>query len=198
MCLLASASASPCMITTDARVTRELGRSPELVAFGRAFSIKVVTSASRQKAGSCTATRATARRASCYRVRRETRNEGPDDQATICFRRPHCTSAFVSRSPSASPRPSRPPSLQRRFFPVGLQGLSGGKNGFYGGRCAGAIEVLDALNSETTRFCPPEKTTNLQRVKVVVDYIEAHSEAKNADFNLVANEAMAKAWPCKK
>lgn len=84
------------------------------------------------------------------------------------------------------------------FFLSGCKDYLAGKNGFYGGRCAGAIEVLDALNSETTRFCPPEKTTNLQRVKVVVDYIEAHSEAKNADFNLVANEAMAKAWPCKK
>jgi hypothetical protein len=54
------------------------------------------------------------------------------------------------------------------------------------------------LNDDTKLFCPPGGATNLQRIKVIVDYIEKRPDRKNADFRLVANEAMAKAWPCKK
>jgi Ssp1 endopeptidase immunity protein Rap1a len=61
-----------------------------------------------------------------------------------------------------------------------------------------AVEVLDALNSDTKLFCPPDNTDNLQRVRTIVSYIEARPERKNEDFRLLANEAMAKAWPCTK
>jgi hypothetical protein len=91
-----------------------------------------------------------------------------------------------------------PRSFSADFFLAGCKDYLTGKSNFFGGRCAGAVEVLDALNSDTKLFCPPDNATNLQRVQVVVDYIEARPERKNADFRLVANEAMAKAWPCKK
>ena len=91
-----------------------------------------------------------------------------------------------------------PRSFSADFFLSGCKDYLAAKSNFFGGRCAGAVEVLDALNSDTKLFCPPENATNLQRVQVIVDYIEARPERKNADFRLVANEAMAKAWPCKK
>jgi hypothetical protein len=92
-----------------------------------------------------------------------------------------------------------PRSSSADFFLAGCKDyIRGATRDFFSGRCAGAVEVLGALNSETKRFCPPENLDNLQRVKVIVDYIEAHPERKKADFMLVANEAMANAWPCKK
>ena len=63
---------------------------------------------------------------------------------------------------------------------------------------AWAVEVLDALNLDTKLFCPPDNTDNLQRVRTIVSYIEARPDRKKEDFRLLANEAMAKAWPCRK
>ena len=58
-------------------------------------------------------------------------------------------------------------------------------------------EVIDDLGSGTKLFCPPEVTNNLERVRVIVAYIEARPERMKDGFGLLANEAMAKAWPCK-
>ncbi|HXX49793.1 MAG TPA: Rap1a/Tai family immunity protein [Xanthobacteraceae bacterium] len=103
---------------------------------------------------------------------------------------------------SLSSAPARPQAVPRYFsadfYLAGCKDFLAGKSNFFGGRCVGAVEVLDALNSDTKMFCPPDNATNLQRVQVIVGYIEARPERKNADFRLVANEAMAKAWPCKK
>jgi hypothetical protein len=35
-------------------------------------------------------------------------------------------------------------------------------------------------------------------MQVVVDYIKMRPDRKSADFSLVADQAMEKAWPCKK
>jgi hypothetical protein len=60
------------------------------------------------------------------------------------------------------------------------------------------VEVPDDLGSGTKLFCPPETTNNLDRVRVIVAYIdEARPERMAEGFGLLANEAMAKAWSCK-
>jgi hypothetical protein len=89
-------------------------------------------------------------------------------------------------------------SYTAEFYVEGCKDFLAGHSNFFAGRCVGALEVLDALNDDTKLFCPPEATTNLQRAQAVVNYIEARPERKTADFRLVANQAMAKAWPCKK
>jgi hypothetical protein len=105
-------------------------------------------------------------------------------------------------APLLSPLPARaqavPHFYTADFFLAGCKDYVAATSNFFSGRCAGAIEVLDALNLDTKLFCPPEKATTVQRAQVIIDYIEARPERKNADFRLVANEAMAKAWPCKK
>jgi hypothetical protein len=53
------------------------------------------------------------------------------------------------------------------------------------------------LSNDTKAFCVPEAAGNLERVRIIVAYIEALPERKKEDFRLLANEAMAKAWPCK-
>jgi len=100
------------------------------------------------------------------------------------------------------PVPARPQAVARsysaEFYVEGCKDFLAGNSSFFAGRCVGALEVLNALNDDTKLFCPPEGATNLQRVKAVVNYIETPPDLKNADFRLVANQAMAKAWPCKK
>jgi hypothetical protein len=100
------------------------------------------------------------------------------------------------------PVPARPQAVARsysaEFYVEGCKDFLAGKSSFFAGRCIGALEVLDALNDDTKLFCPPQGATNLQRAQVVVNYIETQPGRKNADFRLVANQAMAKAWPCKK
>jgi len=84
------------------------------------------------------------------------------------------------------------------FYISGCKDFLAGKSDFFSGRCVGAIEVLDALNLDTKTYCPPETTSNLQRVQAVVGYIDARPQRKQEDFRLLAMEAMAKTWPCKK
>jgi hypothetical protein len=84
------------------------------------------------------------------------------------------------------------------FYLDGCKDFVAGKSNFFAGRCVGAVEVLDALNADTKLFCPPDNADNLQRVRTIVTYIEARPDRKKEDFRLLANEAMAKAWPCKK
>ena len=72
-----------------------------------------------------------------------------------------------------------------------------GRSDFLSGRCVGAVEDLDDLGSGIKLFCPPEITNNLDRVRVIVAYIETQPERMKDGFGLMASEAMAKAWPCK-
>ena len=98
---------------------------------------------------------------------------------------------FGSRAdaaPQAVPR-----AYQAGFYLEGCKDFLAGKTDFLSGRCVGAVEVIDDLGSGTKLFCPPEATNNLERVRVIVAYIESRPERMKDG----ANEAMAKAWPCK-
>jgi len=105
--------------------------------------------------------------------------------------------AFVATATAAGPAASSR-MFSADFYLGGCKDFVAGKSNFFAGRCVGAVEVLDALNADTKLFCPPDNTDNLQRVRTIVTYIEARPDRKNEDFRLLANEAMAKAWPCKK
>jgi hypothetical protein len=107
-----------------------------------------------------------------------------------------CT-PFVDRAKAAGP-PATARVFSADFYLGGCKDFVAGKSNFFAGRCVGAVEVLDALNADTKLFCPPDNADNLQRVRTIVSYIEARPDRKNEDFRLLANEAMAKAWPCKK
>jgi len=101
----------------------------------------------------------------------------------------------------ASKAEAGPPATARvftaDFYLAGCKDFIAGKSNFFAGRCVVAVEVLDALNSDTTLFSPPDNTANLQRVRTIVSYIDSRPDRKTEDFRLLANEAMAKAWPCK-
>lgn len=103
-----------------------------------------------------------------------------------------CGSA-AEASPQAASR-----TYSADFYISGCKDFLAGKSDFFSGRCVGAIEVLDALNLDTKTYCPPEATSNLQRVQAIVTYIDARPQRKAEDFRLLAMEAMTKTWPCKK
>jgi hypothetical protein len=73
------------------------------------------------------------------------------------------------------------------FYLAGCKDFIARKSNFFTGRCVGAIKVLDALNSDTKLFCPPDNADNLQRVRTIVFHIDARPERKNEDFRLLAN-----------
>ena len=98
----------------------------------------------------------------------------------------------ANAGPQAVPR-----AYQAGFFLSGCKDFLAGRSDFLSGRCVGAVEVIDDLGSGSKLFCPPEATSNLERVRVIVAYIESQPERMKNGFGLLANEAMAKAWPCK-
>jgi Rap1a immunity proteins len=104
--------------------------------------------------------------------------------------------ALVGSTADAGPQ-AVPRAYQAGFYLEGCKDFLAGKSDFLSGRCVGAVEVIDDLGSGTKLFCPPEATNNLERVRVIVAYIEARPERMKDGFGLLANEAMAKAWPCK-
>jgi len=104
-------------------------------------------------------------------------------------------SLFCSTSHAALPAA---PGFSADIYLPGCKEFIAGRTSFFAGRCVGVVEVLTALNSDTKLFCAPDGTTTLQRVRSVVAYLEARPERTKEDFRLLANEAMAKTWPCPK
>jgi hypothetical protein len=100
------------------------------------------------------------------------------------------TSTAHAGSPAAS-------AYRAEVYLSGCKDFIAGRPNFQGGRCVGAVEVLEDLSEDTKLFCSPAAINNLERVRVIVAYIEAKPERMKEDFRLLANEAMAKAWPCK-
>ena len=90
-----------------------------------------------------------------------------------------------------------PRKYQAGFYLEGCKDFLAGRSNFLSGRCVGAVEVLDELGSDNKAFCPPETINNIEQVRVIVIYIEGLPKRVTDGFGLLANEAMAKAWPCK-
>jgi hypothetical protein len=103
--------------------------------------------------------------------------------------------ALFATAAQADP-PGTPNALSANTYLRGCKDFVAGRSNFFSGRCVGVIEVLDAANADSKTFCAPPNTNNLQRVRAVITYIDAHPERGNDDFRILANEAMAKAWPC--
>jgi hypothetical protein len=65
--------------------------------------------------------------------------------------------------------------------------------------CYGEIDALafvgTLLNSDD-RFCMPVVVAREEALRVVVRYLEAHPEAKNENFKIIALAAMKAEWPC--
>ena len=93
--------------------------------------------------------------------------------------------------------PAVPRKYQAGFYLEGCKDFLAGRSNFLSGRCVGAIEVLNELGSDNKSFCPPETINNLEQVRVIVTFIQGLPKRLTEGFGLLANEAMAKAWPCK-
>jgi hypothetical protein len=116
----------------------------------------------------------------------------------IAFRTGFAVLLAVSSSAAFADPPAVKHAYTAEFYLPGCKDFIAGKLDFFGGRCVGALEVLDALSEDTKAYCAPDATNNLERARIVVAYIEARPDRMKEDFRLLANEAMANAWPCKK
>jgi hypothetical protein len=80
---------------------------------------------------------------------------------------------------------------------------------FKSGFCAGTITTLRVLSdcgrfgvlhcaerSVALGFCIPPNVTNGQAVRAVVQYIDAQPARWHENFDMLAIEALRKAWPC--
>jgi hypothetical protein len=104
--------------------------------------------------------------------------------------------ALVGSTAEAGPQ-AVPRKYQAGFYLDGCKDFLAGRSNFLSGRCVGATEILGELGSDNKLFCLPDTIGNLEQVRVIVTYIEALPKRMTDGFGLLANEAMAKTWPCK-
>ena len=72
---------------------------------------------------------------------------------------------------------------------------------FDNGLCAGIVGTLFQVGPvlrEDLAFCPPEGTNIFQGTRVVIRYIETHSELRNEDIEVLAANALRAEWPCQR
>jgi hypothetical protein len=69
--------------------------------------------------------------------------------------------------------------------------------GICNGVIKGLMTVADVL-PPSLRFCIPDGMTIGPAIGVTVAYLEAKPERRNESFVLLALEAFAQAWPCKR
>jgi hypothetical protein len=69
--------------------------------------------------------------------------------------------------------------------------------GICNGVIKGLMTVADVL-PPSLRFCIPDGMTIAPAIGVTVAYLEAKPERRNESFVLLALEAFADAWPCKR
>jgi hypothetical protein len=70
---------------------------------------------------------------------------------------------------------------------------------FWEGQCAGVIDTwlyFGALLPENERFCPPKIIPPSQAQRVVVRWLEKHSEKLHLNFIGLVWEALRESWPC--
>ena len=79
----------------------------------------------------------------------------------------------------------------------GCRELVAGKtdNAFNRGICLGLAKILFEYASNV---CPPDEIQNDQIVGAIVQYIDSDPARLKENFNVMAIEAMRKAWPCKR
>jgi hypothetical protein len=64
---------------------------------------------------------------------------------------------------------------------------------FFQGYCAGAVRALIEFAAGA---CAPKGATNMQGVRIVLQYIDARPTRLHENFNKLAAEALRQAWPC--
>jgi hypothetical protein len=82
-------------------------------------------------------------------------------------------------------------------------------SGWSVGLCSGTIDGILTVavqqrvamvarygKAENVPFCSPPTATRDEAIRVVVRYLDEHSDLKMEEFGSVALEALEKAWPC--
>jgi Rap1a immunity proteins len=69
---------------------------------------------------------------------------------------------------------------------------------YFMGICTGIIDTIGLMGVAFHRVCLPNGVTTRQAVAVVVQYIDKRPARMHEAFKILAIEALAAAWPCKK
>jgi Rap1a immunity proteins len=64
---------------------------------------------------------------------------------------------------------------------------------FLQGHCAGAVQALVEFAAGA---CAPKDATNMQGVRIVLQYIDARPARLHENFDKLAAEALRQIWPC--
>jgi hypothetical protein len=70
-----------------------------------------------------------------------------------------------------------------------------GDESFLAGICHGVVRAVLIVDDET---CAPNRSTQGQAVRLVVQYIEARPSRQHESFVQLAIEALRAAWPCRR
>ncbi|HXV24712.1 MAG TPA: Rap1a/Tai family immunity protein [Alphaproteobacteria bacterium] len=74
------------------------------------------------------------------------------------------------------------------------------ENSLQNGFCVGSVVGISEALLVTRFACQPKagKASDMQAVRIVVEYVNDRPERLNERFNMLAIEALSKAWPCLK
>jgi hypothetical protein len=68
---------------------------------------------------------------------------------------------------------------------------------YLNGLCVGIVRAMFHLDA-SLGFCVPDRSTVGQAVRVVVAYIDQRPERMHEYFEVLALEALRRAWPCRR
>jgi len=69
--------------------------------------------------------------------------------------------------------------------------------GYVKGECTAVIRTIIFFGQSHLGICLPNQATLGQAIRVIVLYIDQRPERMDERFELVAGEALRRAWPCK-
>jgi hypothetical protein len=78
--------------------------------------------------------------------------------------------------------------------------ISSNRYDVWDGECGGTINTLLFLGNalpEGFKVCCPKGATSEQAARVIVSYMQSNPETLHEPFQILAMQALRKAWPCK-
>ncbi len=100
--------------------------------------------------------------------------------------------------PSAGPSKPVARASTAEWVMIGCRALvaEDSKNEFRQGVCVGEVAGLATDGAIANQTCVPDTASNQDLVRVVVRFVDAHSQRLQEPFGVLALEALRSVWPC--
>jgi hypothetical protein len=111
---------------------------------------------------------------------------------------PVLLSAGEPPKPSAEPPKPAAKTSTAEWVMIGCRALvaEDSKDEFRQGVCVGEVAGIATDGAIANQTCVPDTASNLDLVRVVVQFVDAHSQRLREPFSVLALEALRTAWPC--